>query len=99
MPSSTTPVTLSTPADSVDRPGCWVQVALDVPLLGLFDYRAPADVQIGQRVIVPFGRRKLVGVVVAMPPQPAFDPSQVKDVHQVLEIGRASCRERVCKYV
>lgn len=68
----------------------WVRVALDVPLHGPFDYRLPAQmapqaVVPGSRVIVPFGRRKLVGVVLALPAAPAIDPAQVRDVEQLLE--------------
>jgi primosomal protein N' (replication factor Y) len=43
-------------------------VAIDTPLRRTFDYRAPAqqpDFVPGQRVWVPFGRRRIVGVVVA----------------------------------
>ena len=42
-------------------------VALDVPLAKLFDYAAPSElgVTIGDRVVVPFGARQRVGVVVA----------------------------------
>ena len=40
-------------------------VAIDTPLRRTFDYRAPPDLVPGQRVWVPFGRRKVVGVVVA----------------------------------
>lgn len=42
-------------------------VAIDTPLRRTFDYRAPADsadLAAGQRVWVPFGRRRVVGVVV-----------------------------------
>jgi len=42
------------------------QVAVPVPLPGLFDYLPPAEgpaPATGARVLVPFGRRKLVGVV------------------------------------
>ncbi|HMN44793.1 MAG TPA: primosomal protein N' [Povalibacter sp.] len=43
-------------------------VAIDTPLRRVFDYRAPADwagqVRPGHRVRVPFGRRRIVGVVV-----------------------------------
>ena len=42
-------------------------VAIDTPLRRIFDYRAPAqqpDIAPGQRVWVPFGRRRVVGVVV-----------------------------------
>ena len=46
-------------------------VAIDAPLRRLFDYRTPPSVepeklQVGQRVWVPFGRRKVVGVVVEL---------------------------------
>ncbi len=46
-------------------------VALDAPLRRLFDYRSPPTVappglRPGQRVWVPFGRRKVVGVVVEL---------------------------------
>ena len=42
-------------------------VAIDTPLRRIFDYRAPAqpgDFAPGQRVWVPFGRRRVIGVVV-----------------------------------
>ena len=40
-----------------------VRIALDVPLPGLFDYSCEQVIAIGQRVIVPFGKRKMVGLV------------------------------------
>ena len=41
-------------------------MALDVPVAKLFDYGAPAQltVRVGDRVVVPFGARRRVGVVV-----------------------------------
>ncbi|NYT59895.1 primosomal protein N' [Alcaligenaceae bacterium] len=62
-----------------------MRVALDVPLQGLFDYCSAVSIPVGTRVIVPFGRRKLVGVVVATPSQPAIDPSLAKSVEEVLD--------------
>ncbi|BCL75721.1 primosomal protein N' [Jeongeupia sp. HS-3] len=45
----------------------YLSVALDVPLPRCFDYRAPrAAAGVGERVIVPFGRQTLSGVVVAV---------------------------------
>src|SRR5262245_36166800 len=43
-----------------------LRVALDVPLPKLFDYRADdaSRADIGLRVLVPFGRKKLVGLIV-----------------------------------
>ncbi|MDX3906293.1 MAG: primosomal protein N' [Pigmentiphaga sp.] len=63
----------------------WVRVALDVPLAGLFDYRAGVPVAVGQRVIAPFGRREMVGIVVETPDVPALAPEQVKSVIRVLD--------------
>ncbi|HQR51290.1 MAG TPA: DEAD/DEAH box helicase, partial [Methylophilaceae bacterium] len=41
-----------------------LRVALDVPLARLFDYLdTGSGVQVGQRVLVPFGRRRAVGIV------------------------------------
>jgi primosomal protein N' (replication factor Y) len=43
-----------------------VRVALEMPLLRLFDYALPAGVSAvsGDRVTVPFGRRNQMGVVI-----------------------------------
>ncbi|CAB3836666.1 primosomal protein N' [Achromobacter pulmonis] len=71
----------STPAAAV----CWVRVALDVPLPGPFDYRHHEPIAAGLRVIVPFGRRKLVGVVVDNPAEPSYEPKQIKPIEEVLQ--------------
>jgi primosomal protein N' (replication factor Y) len=47
-----------------------LRIAVDTPLRRLFDYLPPADadfheLQVGQRLWVPFGRRRVVGMVVA----------------------------------
>lgn len=42
-----------------------VRIAIDVPLATLFDYTAQESISIGQRVIVPFGHRHLIGLVMA----------------------------------
>ncbi|NYT21985.1 primosomal protein N' [Alcaligenaceae bacterium] len=63
----------------------YVRVALDVPLPGLFDYCSAQAVEIGQRVIVPFGRRDLVGMVVDLPAAPAVAVEHVKAVSMVLD--------------
>jgi len=63
----------------------WLRVALDVPLPGLYDYRGTHPVSVGTRVIVPFGRRELIGVVVDTPPSADVPEQQVRDVVQVLD--------------
>jgi len=66
--------------------GCYyLRVALDVPLPGLFDYRCDAPVPVGVRVIVPFGRRQLIGVVVEHPHTPEVAAENVRAVVQVLD--------------
>jgi len=63
-----------------------VRVALDVPLPTLFDYTVAegVSVAIGQRVIVPFGRRQMVGVVMECVATTDVAPERVKPVRQVL---------------
>jgi primosomal protein N' (replication factor Y) len=63
-----------------------VRVALDVPLSTLFDYSVPEGiaVEIGLRVIVPFGRRQMVGVVMECVTATDVAPERVKPVNQVL---------------
>jgi primosomal protein N' (replication factor Y) len=60
-------------------------VALDVPVPGLFDYRTSHPVAPGLRVIVPFGRRELIGMVMELPQTPALPADQVKEVIRVLD--------------
>ena len=44
-----------------------IHVALDVPLAQLFTYRAEATAaDLGRRVVVPFGRREVVGIILAV---------------------------------
>ncbi|ARP88098.1 primosomal protein N' [Bordetella genomosp. 9] len=76
------PPTLPQAAEAACR---WVRVALDVPLPGPFDYRHDCPLAPGTRVIVPFGRRRLVGVVVENPQTPSFDAAQIKPVEKVLD--------------
>lgn len=63
----------------------WVRVALDIPIFADFDYRSTQALPEGTRVIVPFGRRKRVGMVVAWPEKPSVAPEQIKDVDEVLD--------------
>jgi primosomal protein N' (replication factor Y) len=64
-----------------------VRVALDVPLPTLFDYSVDGDIAVatGQRVIVPFGRRQLTGVVMQRAASTDVAPERIKPVTQVLQ--------------
>ncbi|AZN35940.1 primosomal protein N' [Iodobacter ciconiae] len=61
---------------------CYVSVALDVPLTRLFEYRCieASLPKIGARVIVPFGPRRLAGVVLGVASETQFDSSKIRPV-------------------
>ena len=63
-----------------------VRIALDVPITTLFDYTVGNGVVVatGQRVIVPFGRRQMVGVVMEGVATTDVSPERIKPVTQVL---------------
>ncbi|MDH4094831.1 MAG: primosomal protein N' [Betaproteobacteria bacterium] len=63
-----------------------LRVALDVPLATLFDYmRTPEiDAEIGDRVVVPFGTRSRVGVVVEEAANSTIDASKLRPASRVL---------------
>lgn len=68
-----------------------VRIALDVPLNTLFDYRAegasPAD--IGSRVLVPFGRRRLIGILTELGVKAEVPETKLKQIYHVFRDGSA----------
>ena len=62
-----------------------LRVALPVPLHAVFDYRHPVAIEPGCRVLVPFGRRDVVGVVVGASADSELDPARLKSVVRVLD--------------
>jgi primosomal protein N' (replication factor Y) (superfamily II helicase) len=66
-----------------------VRVALDVPLPRLFDYRSDEVMQadVGRRVLVPFGKRTAVGVVIELAAVSEIAPERLKRVVKVLRDG------------
>lgn len=89
------------------------QVIVEVPARNIdqsFDYLIPASlqslVQIGSRVIVPFGKRKTQGYVIGLKPEEAVD-FELKEIEQVLDpipplteeliqLGAWMSREYIC---
>ncbi|NOT14221.1 MAG: primosomal protein N' [Methylotenera sp.] len=60
-----------------------LKIALDVPLDRLFDYlRGDASVQVGQRVLVPFGRRSQIGIVMGFADTSEFAIEKLKPIAQ-----------------
>jgi len=64
-----------------------LRVALEVPVAKLFDYLCDASVlaEVGDRVVVPFGSRERVGVVVDAVDGSSVASARLKDVTRVLE--------------
>jgi primosomal protein N' (replication factor Y) (superfamily II helicase) len=67
-----------------------LRVALDTPLRQLFDYLPPAPTgtprpAVGVRVRVPFGRRRLLGVIVGMADRSELPLTRLKCVLEVLD--------------
>jgi len=64
-----------------------IRVALDVPLSTLFDYSVSdaMRLEIGQRVVVPFGRKLLLGVAMEWAETSALAAERIKPVARVLD--------------
>lgn len=71
----------------------FVEVALPVPLRQTFTYRIPAGirelVRPGARILVPFGRRQLIGYAAALhaelPPELGIEESAIKDAVELID--------------
>jgi primosomal protein N' (replication factor Y) len=69
-----------------------LKVALPVPLRELFDYLPPrggGKLSPGTRVVVPFGRRRMVGIVVDANARSGLAPEKLLPVTEVLDQGQA----------
>jgi primosomal protein N' (replication factor Y) (superfamily II helicase) len=64
-----------------------LRVALPLPLPTLFDYLPPpvGEACVGSRVLVPFGRGRLVGVVVAIQAEATIGSDRLKQVLRLLD--------------
>ncbi len=52
-------------------PNQYIQVAIPVPMRQLFTYKVPVELQcphilMGERIVVPFGSRQVIGLVIAV---------------------------------
>jgi primosomal protein N' (replication factor Y) len=67
-----------------------LQIALDTPLRRIFDYLPPVrplpeSLRPGVRVRVPFGRRQIIGVLVATAAESTLDAAKLKRALEVLD--------------
>ncbi|MCL6470871.1 MAG: DEAD/DEAH box helicase family protein, partial [Ralstonia sp.] len=62
-----------------------VRVVIDTPLDAVFDYRCGQPVQPGQLVVVPFGNRRVAGLVVETAATTDVPQEKLRDVERVLD--------------
>jgi primosomal protein N' (replication factor Y) len=69
-----------------------LQIALDTPLRRVFDYLPPAPrspaqeaPRPGVRVLVPFGRQRLIGILVGIAAESTLPASKLKAAHEFLD--------------
>lgn len=75
----------------------FVSVAIDTPLRRPFDYRVAAGAElpaVGARVRVPFGRRRVVGIVLAHLDRTDVPAGKVRSIESVLD-GEAAFDEKL----
>lgn len=91
-PSLTSPQT-------VEPASLYVEVALPVPLFKNFEYSLDSESLltseelIGCRVRVPFGRNKLLGVIVDVNQSPSMSVEQIKRVEAVIDSAPIFCKK------
>ncbi len=72
----------------MDQPTTILHVAVPCPLPGTFDYLPPAgstQAEPGMRVLVPFGRRRQIGLVHAVSDRTEMDPARLKSAERLLD--------------
>ena len=67
----------------------FAQVGIDTPLRTLFDYRIPTSLRSkvtpGCRVLIPFGKRTTLGIVIKVNSNSPLEASRIKEISQVLD--------------
>ena len=79
-----------------------VQVALPIPKRQLFDYLNPGpEIAVGSRVLVPFGRRSLIGIVMANTAESDYQLDKLKAIENVIDTTPALTCELItlCKWL
>ncbi len=67
-----------------------LQIAIPSPIRHLFDYLLPThnlkfSPQVGARVLVPFGKRNAIGIIIAITSKSDFELQQLKHATQILD--------------
>src|SRR5436190_22146749 len=63
-----------------------IRVGLDVPVMQLFDYRVDdaTEADIGQRAVVPFGKRIAIGVILDVADETLVSAQRLKSATRIL---------------
>ena len=83
----------------------YAEVAVQAPVFGLFHYAVPERLGghslVGSRVLVPFGRRGLTGVVVAMSDTLPQEVEKVQELGELLDEARVVSDEllELCRWI
>jgi primosomal protein N' (replication factor Y) len=66
-----------------------VRVGFDVPVDALFDYRCDdaSEMDVGKRVLAPFGKRTAIGVILEVAAHSDVPPGRLKPVTRVMRAG------------
>ena len=66
-----------------------IEVLVPIPLMGKFSYLPPKNnispLEVGSRVLVPFGRRTLVGVVWSFTKKDSSDKRKYRHIKELLD--------------
>tara|TARA_B100001057_G_scaffold255949_1_gene256205 strand:- start:2711 stop:4918 length:2208 start_codon:yes stop_codon:yes gene_type:complete len=65
-----------------------LKIAIDIPLSRVFDYQAPSSVPLpspGQRVLVPFGRHKRIGMIMDYSDHSEIPKEKLKECLEILD--------------
>lgn len=66
----------------------FAQIAIDTPLRTVFDYKVAAtmpELAIGARVLVPFGKRRVVGIVLRQPSSSHIASTALRSILEVID--------------
>jgi len=65
----------------------FVEVAFNLPIKKLFTYSIPmdSDAAMGQRVIAPFGKKKLTGLIVSTSDEKPSSDYQIKEIDRIID--------------
>ena len=75
-----------------------IRVALDVPVAKLFDYLAPdaTTADVGQRVLVPFGRKQAIGIILELAHSSELRGDRLKSAIRVLRESPPLAPQDLC---